>query len=50
MQKHKLKSATKDQFEAQRSGFKLKRRSDGVSELSPEGGSEGYEVRDDEGV
>ena len=34
---------------AQRSGFGPKRRSDGARELSALGGSEGCEVRDDEG-
>ena len=33
---------------AQRRGSARKRRRDGVRELSPEGGSEGYEVRADE--
>ena len=36
------------QRKAQRSGFALERRSDGVSELCPSGRSEGYEIRDDE--
>ena len=36
------------QRKAQRSGFALERRSDGVSELCPAGRSEGYEIRDDE--
>ena len=36
--------------EAQRSGFNLKRRSHGASELSAKAGSERYEVSDDEGV
>ncbi len=35
------------QRKAQRSGFALERRNDGVSELCPAGRSEGYETRDD---
>ena len=39
---------SKNQFETQQSDFKLERRRDGASELSPRGGSERYEVRADE--
>ena len=37
------------QHKAQRSGFALERRSDGMSELCPSGRSEGYGIRDAEG-
>ena len=37
------------QRKAQRSGFALERRSDGMSELCPSGRSEGYGIRDAEG-
>ena len=43
------KSPVKDQIGAQRSGSDLKRRSGAVNELWPQGRSEGYGARDDEG-
>ena len=42
-----IKKRTKNQIKAQRSGFDLERTSSGVSELSPSGGSEGYEACED---
>ena len=38
------------QRKAQRSGFALERRSDGMSKLCPSGRSKGYEIRDAEGA